>query len=394
MGKSRTSLKQAEMALANLSTEQLLGGLTPQDFLRDYWQKRPLLVRQALPGFGNQLGPEDLNQLACREDAESRLVRQSRGQWRLEHGPFQAEELDRLPRRNWSLLVSGVNMLLPYGDRLLRAFGFLPHARLDDLMVSFAPDGGGVGPHFDSYDVFLLQGLGRRRWEISDQRDLDLVEDAPLRILKRFEPTQSWELEPGDLLYLPPKYAHNGIALGPCMTWSIGFRAPKAGEICAAFLDHLQDRMGDSLELYADPDLTPPDHPAELTPMMLDRLAAMLQRIQWSSADVHDFLGRYLSEPKPEVYFEPPRRPISLERFAHQTMERGLVLDARSQLLFSKGGHFYMNGESVRVPKAAEKALMELADSREFAAKKPPAGILARLYEWYCAGYLHPNSRR
>lgn len=392
MRKSRTSFIEADLALANLTAEQLLGGLTPQAFLRDYWQKRPLLVRQALPGFGNQLGPEDLQRLACREDAESRLVRLSRGQWRLDHGPFQAEELDQLPRRNWSLLVSGVNMLLPYGDRLLRAFGFLPHARLDDLMVSYAPDGGGVGPHFDSYDVFLLQGLGRRRWEISDQRDLDLVENAPLRILKRFEPTQSWELEPGDLLYLPPKYAHNGIALGPCMTWSIGFRAPKAGEICAAFLDYLQDRMGDSLELYADPDLTPPDHPAELTPMMLDRLAAMLQRIRWSSADIHDFLGRYLSEPKPEVFFEPPKRPIPLEQFAQSAMEHGLTLDARSRLLFIKGGLFFINGENVQAPKACDKVLMELADHRGIAARKLSASILPILYEWYGAGYLHPNT--
>lgn len=390
MGKSRTSFEQADLALASTPPEQLLGGLAPEDFLRDYWQKRPLLVRQALPGFGGQLGPDGLKRLACREDAESRLVRTARGRWHLDHGPFTVGELDHLPRRNWSLLVSGVNMLLPLGDKLLRVFGFLPQARLDDLMVSYAPDGGGVGPHFDSYDVFLLQGLGRRRWEISAQRDLELVEDAPLRILKHFEPTESWELEPGDLLYLPPRYAHNGVALGPCMTWSIGFRAPKTSEICAAFLDYLQDRLGDPPGMYEDPDLTLPEHPAEVTPMMLDRLAAMLQHIRWSPADVQTFLGAYLSEPKPEVFFDPPKRPMSLDRFIRLTTEHGVMLDSKSRLLFIKDSGFYFNGERVQAPKGSEKALIELADGREIGARKLPKAMVSILYGWYRAGFLRP----
>lgn len=392
MGKSRTSIKQPGPVLAGIPPEQLLGGMTPQTFLREYWQKRPLLVRQALPGFGAQLGPEGLKQLASRDDAESRLVRTARGRWHLDHGPFSADELAGLPRRNWSLLVSGINLLLPFGDSLLRAFGFLPQARLDDLMVSYAPDGGGVGPHFDSYDVFLLQGLGRRRWEISEQRDLELVDDAPLRILKRFAPSQSWELEPGDLLYLPPKFAHNGVALGPCMTWSIGFRAPKTGEICTAFLNHLQDRLDDPPGMYADPDLTLPDHPAELTPMMLERLAAMLDRIKWTPEDVRTFLGSYLSEPKPDVVFDPPRHPISQERFASHVLEHGLTLDARSRLLFIKEGGFFINGEPVRTPRGGEKFLTELADQRGIGARKPSKALLLILYEWYRAGYLRPVS--
>jgi 50S ribosomal protein L16 3-hydroxylase len=391
MRKSRTSIKQAGLALASVPPEQLLGGLTPEVFLRDYWQKRPLLVRQALPGFGEQLGPEGLKQLACRDDAESRLVRHARGRWHLDHGPFTTDELEDLPRRNWSLLVSGVNLLLPFGDSLLRAFGFLPQARLDDLMVSYAPEGGGVGPHFDSYDVFLLQGLGRRRWEISAQTDLELVDDAPLRILKRFEPEQSWELEAGDLLYLPPKYAHNGVALGPCMTWSIGFRAPKTSEICAAFLNYVQDRLDELPGMYADPDLILPDHPAEITPMMLERLAAMIGAIKWTPGDVETFLGTYLSEPKPQIFFDPPKRPLTLERFVAQATEHGLALDARSRLLFVRHIGFFMNGELVRAPRGGDKYLTELADQRRLSARKLPQALQPVLYEWYRAGYVRPS---
>jgi 50S ribosomal protein L16 3-hydroxylase len=203
---------------ADYSLQTLLGGMSVEKFLAEHWHKKPLLVRQALPNFGDWLDRDSLSELACQDNSEGRLVQFKRGRCELQHGPFEMEELAVLPKRNWSLLVSGINHLLPEGDWLLHRFDFIPAARLDDLMVSFAPPGGGVGPHFDSYDVFLIQGQGRRRWEISAQDDLTVVEGAP------------WELEPGDMLYLPPQLAHNGVALTDCMTWSIGFRAPKAEE--------------------------------------------------------------------------------------------------------------------------------------------------------------------
>lgn len=367
----------------------LLGGLDAAGFLRQYWQKQPLLIRAAVPGIDARLKPAGLKRLASRAEAESRLVRHQRGRWRLEHGPFAPEALRSLPERGWSLLVSGVNHWLPYADTLLGEFDFVPHARLDDVMVSLAPPGGGVGPHFDSYDVFLIQGLGTRRWEVSDQDDLELVEDAPLRILKRFRPSQSWVLEPGDMLYLPPRLAHNGVALSECMTWSIGFRAPTHQEIASAFLSYLQDRL--ALEgRYADPDLSVPAHPAELPETMVERLGGVIDGIRWDRTDVRDFLGSYLSEPKPNVFFDPPRRPMSAETFAKQTTLSGVRLDARTRLLFSDGD-FFINGEQLRAPANVRRALMTLADRRSLPPGRIPAALQPLLYDWYLAGYLNPD---
>ncbi|MGQ9686756.1 MAG: ribosomal protein uL16 3-hydroxylase [Thiobacillaceae bacterium] len=364
----------------------LLGGLNAEGFLREYWQKQPLLIRAAVPGIEGRLDPTGLKRLACREEVESRLVRHQRGRWRLEHGPFAPETLRALPGRGWSLLVSGVNYWLGYADTLLSEFDFVPHARLDDVMVSLAPPGGGVGPHFDSYDVFLLQGWGTRRWEVSDQDDLELVKGAPLRILKRFRPSQSWVLEPGDMLYLPPRLAHNGVALSECMTWSIGFRAPTHQEIAGAFLAYLQDRL--AMEgRYADPDLTVPVHPAELPETMVKRLGSVIDGIHWDRDDIRDFLGTYLSEPKPNVFFDPPRRPMSAETFASSANIAGVRLDARTRLLFS-GGIFFINGERVEVPGQARHALITLADRRSLPPERISAALLPLLYDWYVAGYL------
>ena len=367
--------------------ETLLGGLSPERFLAEYWQKKPLLVRQALPGFQGLLDRAELFELAGRDDAESRLVHANRGRWALDHGPFEPEDLAALPKRGWSLLVQGVNHFLPSADRLLHSFNFAPYARLDDLMVSFAPDGGGVGPHFDSYDVFLIQGLGRRRWEISAQRDLELVEGAPLRILKRFQVEQSWELAPGDMLYLPPKYAHNGIALGDCMTYSVGFRAPSSQEIASQFLVYLQDQLALSGR-YADPGLKRPRHPAEIGKDMLEQIEAMIAAIRWKPADIADFAGRYLSEPKAHIFYDPPARPLGPAAFVKQAEQRGLRLDARSLLLF-KGTRFFINGEAISVDRRDAPTLCKLADDRRLGKARLPSGVTPLLHEWYRLGYLH-----
>ncbi len=384
MGKSLPSV--SGFSIADFSLSKLLGGLSPERFLAEYWQKKPLLVRQALPGFGAWLGRDGLTELACRDDAESRLVRARRGQWLLDHGPFEREDLDTLPKRDWSLLVSGINHLLPDADRLMHGFDFIPQARLDDLMVSFAPPGGGVGPHFDSYDVFLIQGLGRRRWEISGQDDLELVDGAPLRILKHFHVDQSWELGPGDMLYLPPKFAHNGVALTDCMTWSVGFRAPKAQEIVAQFLTYLQDNL-DLEGLYADPDLKRPRHSAEIPASMLDWAGETIKTLRWNKDDVADFLGRYLSEPKAHIFFDPPERPLSAKAFCKAAAKKGLALDPRSQLLF-RARLFFMNGERIEASREMEAPLRELADRRKLNPIALDDGLLSLLHLWYQAGYL------
>src|SRR5437764_10972979 len=242
---------------------QLLGGLSGEKFLSHIWQKQPLLVRKAIPGFKGVVQAPELFALSSRHDVESRLVSRRRGSWHLEQGPFSRTQIARLPRSGWTLLVHGLNLELPEADALLRRFRFLPYARLDDVMVSYAAAGGGVGPHFDSYDVFLLQGEGRRRWRVGRQRDLALKPDLPLKILARFRPEDEWLLGPGDMLYLPPAVAHDGIALDVCSTYSIGFRAPSAHEVAIAFLDWLRDRVAMD-GCYSYPELAPETDPARI----------------------------------------------------------------------------------------------------------------------------------
>lgn len=366
--------------------KQLLGGLSPGEFLAEYWQKRPLLVRSAMPGFSGLLSPDELAGLACEEDVQSRLVMQKKGQWLLEHGPFEEEHFARLPPRDWTLLVQGLNHHLQEGTQLLQRFDFVPHARLDDLMVSYAPDGGGVGPHFDSYDVFLLQGFGKRLWRVSEQKDLTLIEGAPLRILKNFHTQYEYVLEPGDMLYLPPQAAHWGIAVGDCMTYSIGFRAPSVHELATEFLAFLQEKC-DFPGMYADPDLKRQPHPAEIGNAMLNQVAGILSRIHWNKGDIAEFLGKYLSEPKPHVLFEPPRR-MDVAVFRKKLEQKGVRLGLKSQMLFS-GSRFFLNGEMVNFSGTAAAMLRQLADTRELTAVgEMDESLLLRLHEWYLAGYI------
>lgn len=361
----------------------LLGGLSPRQFLADYWQKKPLLIRNAVPGFQGLLSRDELIALACRDDVESRLV--DCGEWSVKHGPLSKRDF-KFKGTPWTVLVQGINLLVDEGDALLREFDFIPYARLDDLMASYATDGGGVGPHFDNYDVFLLQGAGRRHWRIGAQRDKRIVEGLPLKILRDFRPTQEFTLEPGDMLYLPPQYAHDGVAVGDCTTWSIGFRAPPYAELGDAFLTYLQDNI-DLPGRYADPGLRR-QRAGEIGADMIDRITAELARIRWQRRDVADFLGRYLTEPKHNVYFDPPSAPYGLSRFTTLAMKRGLRLDRRSQLLYV-GSRFYLNGETVQVASSFKRSFMTLADARELAGSEVANADVPLLHEWYRDGFLH-----
>ncbi|MCP4636366.1 MAG: cupin domain-containing protein [Methyloversatilis sp.] len=369
----------------------LLGGLTARTFLRDYWQKKPLLIRGAIPGFNGLLPREDLLNLARDEDVESRFIEHDSHNWRMERGPLPASLIRRPKTRPWTVLVQGLNMLLPEADALMRRFSFIPYARLDDVMVSYATDGGGVGPHFDSYDVFLLQGTGRRRWQISEQSDLTLVEDAPLRILKNFVPEQEWVLEPGDMLYLPPKCAHNGIAEGECTTYSIGFRTPSMQELATGFLDHLREQVC-LPGMYADPDLTLQTDPAQLPAAMIDRVDAVLKGITWTRKDVEAFLGSYLSEPKPHVFFDAPDEALTPKRFAAAVTKKGVRVDGRTLLLRS-GRQFWVNGEPVELPAGSHDALKALASARRLDRVPDEAALIELLYDWYDAGFIHVGAQ-
>jgi 50S ribosomal protein L16 3-hydroxylase len=329
--------------------QRTLGGLTPRAFLARHWQKRPLFVRRAIeaPAFVNERA---LAALALRDDVESRIVQRRGRRYDTVHGPFTRIS----PRKkDWSILVSGVNHHVAAADDLLRRFSFVPQARLDDVMVSYATPGGGVGPHIDSYDVFLIQGAGRRRWSIG---------------------RKTFVAEPGDLIYLPPGLEHDGVALEPCFTYSIGFRAPRGAELGAAFLDWLHER-GLPDARYRDPRLSPSSQPGRIPPELLWFARKFLSRIRWTGDEVGRFLGQYLTQPKAHVVF---RRSAG---------GGGRIrLDPKTQLLYD-ASRFYINGESFSLPARDRAPMRELADRREIAAKRL-ASQSRLIREWQRAGWL------
>jgi 50S ribosomal protein L16 3-hydroxylase len=365
----------------------LLGGITPAKFLKEYWHKKPLLVRQAIPNFKAPLSREELFSLARGNETESRLITHFDQKWALSHGPFA--KLPPLRRKEWSLLVQGVNLHHDAADELLQQFRFLPDARLDDLMISYASDGGGVGPHFDSYDVFLLQAHGKRRWRISAQEDLQLVPGMPLKILSHFQPEEEWVLEPGDMLYLPPHYAHDGTAVGECMTYSIGFRAPSYQELGEGFLQFLSESI-DLPGRYADTDLSASDSPAQLGDGMLKRVAEHLAAIRFDENDIAVFLGEYLSEPKANVFFDPPTRVLSPAVFQQRASKRGVRLSKKTRMLYT-GHYVFINGESFRVNRMDQKLVRRLANARQLSGEETlSAGtdVQEALHHWYLDGWL------
>ncbi|OGA26749.1 MAG: hypothetical protein A3I65_00495 [Betaproteobacteria bacterium RIFCSPLOWO2_02_FULL_68_150] len=367
--------------------QRWLGGLSAREFLRRHWQKRPLLARA---GWTLPAGLPDaarLRSLAARDHVESRLVMRHGERWSLEHGPFPGARLERLPAGDWTLLVNGLNLHLACAERMLRRFDFVPQARLDDVMVSLAAPGGGVGPHFDSYDVFLLQGPGRRIWRLERARRFRLLAGAPLQQIADFDPDEEYLLEPGDLLYLPPGWGHDGVALEPSWTYSIGFRAPRGAELSLALLDYLHERGLPDAE-YRDPGLMPAARPAQIGSRMIEFARRVTRRIRWTERDVRRLLGRHLTLPKPQVTFRPPRRPLARGVFLRRLARSELALDPGALLLY-RGARFFLNGEDF-VPRAAQRrALAALADRRRSAgAGLARAGLGSLLYAWYRSGFL------
>lgn len=365
----------------------LLGGLPASSFLRRHWQKQPLLIRQAITGFEDTMSLQRLIALARNDACEARLVIFEKGRYAVYYGPFSRGIFRDLPEKNWTLLVQGVNHVCPSTRALLERFSFLPFARLDDVMVSYAAPGGGVGPHFDSYDVFLLQGKGQRMWEVGTQSDLELLTDSELRILRRFHPDGRCLVSQGDMLYLPPRFAHNGTALDNCITYSIGFRAPGYEELKTQFLAFLDD----SLHLegrYDDPELMPTAHPARLGNDMIDRIAARLSRISWNRAAIADFLGCYLSEPKPYIVINSPPA-LDYRKFCGRARARGIEVHPALPLLYS-GNKAFINGEVTYMKPASRRLLRLLADRRRLTASqlKNSRGALQILHSWYGNGYL------
>lgn len=371
-----------------------LGALTAEKFLREYWQKKPLLIRNAFPHFQQPLNKRDVLALAAREDAESRLIARRGHAWEVTHGPIGARERKRASDALWTVLVQDTQHFSPVAHDVLAAFNFIPHARVDDLMVSYAIPGAGVGPHVDSYDVFLIQGMGQRRWRLSAQHDLRLRADLPLKMLAHFKPEVEYVLNTGDMLYLPPNVAHDGVAETECQTWSVGFRAPSQQELSAAMLDYLRDDL--TLEgRYTDPELRATRRPGEIDTAMSKRFRDMLRETQQATRDpirVARCIGRTLTEPKAHVVFYPPDAPLGLAAFRRRACLDGLVLSLQSRLLYDQHA-FYLNGECWCEMTTAS-GLCQFADNRrigggqlaEQISRTDPLWTL--LHEAYEDGYL------
>lgn len=395
----------------------LLGGLSPAQFMRRHWQKKPLLVRQAWPGVQSPVSRSALFALAAREEVESRLIvhdakapATKASAWRVRHGPLPRRSLPPVAHPGWTLLVQGLDLHVPAAHALLQPFRFLPDARLDDLMLSWASAGGGVGPHLDSYDVFLLQVQGRRRWRVGPLRGTAaaaLVEGAPLKILQRFEPTEEWVLEPGDMLYLPPRWAHDGVAEDECMTCSIGLRAPERTALGAELLQRIAEAAVDEMQaadspavpgtaggsgrsavppavLYRDPDQPATATPAQLPAALQAFAQGAVQRLLAEPGAVQRALGEVLTEPKPAVWFE--ARPAAADGGS-----AGCVLDAATRMLYDEAC-IYINGESYRAGGRDAALMRRLADQRQLSAADrarlgPDAAAL--LADWQDSGWVH-----
>ena len=305
----------------------VLGSISAQAFLAEYWQQKPLLIRGACPDYQAPLTADELAGLALEEEIESRLVIESGagGPWALRHGPFTEQDFAELPSSNWTLLVQALDLWVPDVRPLLELFDFLPPWRVDDIMASYAAPGGSVGPHFDQYDVFLLQVEGARRWQIGPRcsEDTPRVPGTDLNIIRDFEASQEWLLEPGDMLYLPPQISHWGVAETQCMTFSIGFRAPALSDMLGDLAIEISAQGND--RYYTDPALTPMMAGSEIDAAFIAQAKRMLHELIDDDALIGDWFARFMTSPKyPDLQ--------------DQTME---------QRVAELGSRFYRNGEEV-----------------------------------------------
>jgi 50S ribosomal protein L16 3-hydroxylase len=366
----------------------LLGGMTPAAFMTRHWQRRPLLVRQAWPGVVPPVDRAGVFALAARDDVESRFVARDGDAWQVRHGPMRRRSMPPLTRPGWTVLVQGLDLHVQAAHEMLTRFRFVPDARLDDLMISWASPGGGVGPHIDEYDVFLLQVQGRRRWRIGPvrtQAQAACVEGLPIKLLRHFVPEHEHVLEPGDMLYLPPRWGHEGVAEGgDSMSCSAGFRVPVADELARDLLQRLADDEDDECVRYRDPGQPATAAPATIPAALTDFARAALQRRLSQPLWLERSLGEVLSEPKPSVWFQPEGEPSA---------SSGLCLDRRTRMMYDE--HFiFINGEAFRATGRDAMLLRRLADERRLPAahrRRLSRGAAALLADWQAAGWVHAD---
>lgn len=344
----------------------ILGNISIDTFLNEYWQKKPVLIRNAFPSFISPIDPDDLAGLAMEEEAESRLIYEQGkdGPWELHHGPFDEATFDNLPENNWTLLVQAVDQWVPELSDIVDKFNFIPKWRLDDLMVSFAPKGGSVGPHFDQYDVFLLQAHGQRHWQIGPKftESSEFIEGTDLKILKDMPVTEEWTLNPGDMLYIPPQYAHNGVAVNDCMTFSIGFRAPSEADILSNYIDFINDQLTED-KRYSDLNLQDTKSaPAKVDELAIGRIQSILKAKLNDKESIAKWFAQYMTQSKYEELQEPLEEPLEWdELLPFLTQNCTITQNETSRWAYlerDSGIQLAINGESIDV---TEPIAVELA---------------------------------
>ena len=373
---------------------QLLGNLTTQQFLREYWQKKPLLIRQAIPGFVSPISPEELAGLACEEEVESRMIFEHADEtpWTLHHGPFNDSDFSSLPDSHWTLLVQKANQIIPELAEFLQKFDFIPGWRIDDIMISFAPVDGSVGPHLDQYDVFLLQGMGQRRWQTNtdDFSQAEILENAELKILKNFTAENEWVLEPGDMLYLPPNVAHYGVALNDCMTYSVGFRAPSIAELLTSFVDDYVANLTEK-QRYTDDDLLLQEHSGEICSLTLEKLKDILTHCVNQPDLIKHWFGRYITESGQEQFLA-EENPLSPAEFTTLLQHQGVIYRSEysrfafidmdeSVALYVDGSEFLLTRDNLPlVQQICDNRVIQFESFEQIIDNQPALDLLTELY--------------
>jgi 50S ribosomal protein L16 3-hydroxylase len=347
----------------------ILGKTSVDTFLKKYWQKKPLLIRNAIENFQSPITEKDLFKIAQDEEAISRLIEYKKNLWQVKYGPFKKSDFLKKKNAPWTVLVQNINHHLSFANSFLNFFKFIPYARLDDLMVSYATMEGSVGAQFDSYEVFLFQAKGEREWRISKQKEFALDKKSAIKIITNFKSKNSWVLKPGDMLYLPPNIGHWGISHSDdCLTYSIGFRAPDIFEIQSKFLDFIQDNLSiNKNDLYKDPNLKLQKNPAEINSSMINKIQQIVNQLRWNKNSINTFIGQLLTDPVETAIFQPPKA-ISLEIFKKNLSKKTLALNPKTRMLFIKNS-FYINGEFIDADKKYAAHLRQLANDRKISFK-------------------------
>ncbi|MFM2344841.1 MAG: hypothetical protein RLZZ210_1453 [Pseudomonadota bacterium] len=370
--------------------QTLLGGLSAKEFMQEYWHKKPLLIKSCITDYKSIVSKNQLFELATQENVKSRLIQQNSKtkKWQIKHSPISS-----LPKTDnpWTVLVTNVNEHIDEIHEFMQKFAFIPRARLDDVMISYANDGGSVGAHFDTYDVFLFQGMGKRKWQISSQTDLSLIPDSPLKLLANFQPEQEWILEEGDMLYLPPHYAHHGVAIGECMTYSVGFRAPALNELVFEYFMDMVALLEDydiPQDIYSDPEQIATNKSGKIPPKMAEFLQSTLDKLVMPSAS--HLLGTYLTKLNDETIFEEYLQKNSVLNFdKFKAKVKSLQMHKSSKANYDDE-YFYINGERSICEIEHIKLLHTLADegNLDISHIKSHEYLMQEVYEWYTNGWL------